>query len=92
MSDELKFEKAIEALNQIVSALESGDIDLDEALKKYEEGVKLVRVCRDKLSKAEKKVEILTQQVDRSFVLTNLQAEDESFPKKRKRKNELGEE
>lgn len=91
MSEELKFEKAVEKLNKIVSDLESGGIDLDEALKKYEEGVKLVRICREKLAQAEKKVEILTKQMDGTFNLKTLQQENETA-RRRKKKDESGEE
>ncbi|MBI4398716.1 MAG: exodeoxyribonuclease VII small subunit [Candidatus Omnitrophica bacterium] len=61
MPEEMKFEKALERLEEIVSQLESGDIALEEAIKRYEEGVKLSRVCLEKLSQAERKVEILTK-------------------------------
>ena len=58
---ELTFEKALQKLEGIVENLESGDVTLDGALKQYEEGVKLTRACQEKLTQAEKKVEILTQ-------------------------------
>lgn len=59
--EELKFEKALERLEKIVEDLESGNISLEDALKKYEEGVKLCRVCTQKLSQAETKIESLTK-------------------------------
>ena len=62
--DEVKFEKALDQLEKIVSDLESGDLSLDEALKKYEEGVKLSRICNKKLGEAEKKIEILTKSLN----------------------------
>ncbi|MCB9800053.1 MAG: exodeoxyribonuclease VII small subunit [Candidatus Omnitrophica bacterium] len=61
MSGELSFEKSLEKLEKIVDDLESGDITLDEALKKYEEGIKLSGACQDRLSKAEKKIEMLSK-------------------------------
>lgn len=61
MAEELKFEKALERLEKIVSELEGGEISLEDAIKKYEEGVKLSRTCMEKLSQAERKVEILTK-------------------------------
>lgn len=64
MAQEISFEKAMERLEKLVSDLESGEITLDEALKKYEEGVKLSRACQSKLSEAEKKIEILTRTLD----------------------------
>lgn len=65
-SEELKFEKALERLEKIVEELESGNIPLDEALKKYEEGVRLSRACSEKLTQAEKKIQILTKTLDGS--------------------------
>ena len=67
MSEEIKFEKALERLEKIVEDLESGNISLEEALKKYEEGVKLSRSCQKKLDEAEKKIEVLTRSLDGSF-------------------------
>ncbi len=64
MTEEIKFEKAMEKLEKIVEDLETGNIALDEALKKYEEGVKLSRICRERLSQAEKKIEVLTRAMD----------------------------
>ena len=62
--EELKFEKALERLEKIVEDLESGNIPLEDALKKYEEGVKLCRVCTQKLSQAETKIETLTKSLN----------------------------
>ncbi len=59
MAADLPFEKALEKLEKIVQDLETGDISLDDALKKYEEGIKLSRACQQKLAQAEKKIEIL---------------------------------
>lgn len=64
MSEEIKFEKAMEKLEKIVEDLETGNIDLEDALKKYEEGVKLSRICQQRLSQAEKKIEILTRTLE----------------------------
>lgn len=61
MTEKFQFEKALEDLEKIVAAMESGDLTLDEALKKYEEGVQLVRACQTKLTEAEKKIEVLTK-------------------------------
>jgi exodeoxyribonuclease VII small subunit len=59
---EVKFEKALERLEKIVDELESGSLDLDDSLKAYEEGVKLIKLCSKKLNEAEKKIEILTKE------------------------------
>lgn len=52
---EQSFEKALERLEKIVSELESGELSLDEALKRYEEGIRLVQACSKKLETAQKK-------------------------------------
>ncbi len=67
MTEEIKFEKAMEKLEKIVEDLEAGSLGLDEALKQYEEGVKLVRVCQKTLAQAEKKIETLTRSLDGSL-------------------------
>jgi exodeoxyribonuclease VII small subunit len=54
-----KFEVSLERLEQIVSELESDDIELDTALKLYEEGISLSRYCNEKINEAERKIEIL---------------------------------
>ncbi len=53
------FESAMKRLESIVHELESGDLSLDEALKKFQDGVKLSRFCSKKLDEIEKKVSIL---------------------------------
>ena len=64
MNEKFQFEKALEDLEKIVEAMESGELTLDQALKKYEEGVGLVRACQSKLTETEKKIEILTRTLD----------------------------
>lgn len=53
---EKKFEDKISELEEIVSVLESGDVPLDESIKKYTEAMKLVKECDDELNSIEKKV------------------------------------
>jgi exodeoxyribonuclease VII small subunit len=53
------FENAIKRLEAIVQELESGDLTLDDALKKFQEGVKLSKFCSKKLDETEKKISIL---------------------------------
>lgn len=66
---EQSFEKALERLEKIVDELEGGDLPLDEALKRYEEGIKLVQVCSKKLEAAQKKIELLTRTPGGKFQL-----------------------
>ena len=77
MTEEIKFEKALEKLEKIVEDLESGNVDLEEALKKYEEGVKLSGICQKRLAQAEKKIEILTRGLDGSLKREPLTPADE---------------
>jgi exodeoxyribonuclease VII small subunit len=53
------FEVAIEQLQQTVKRLESGELNLEQALQQFEEGVKLTRVCQEHLNVAEQRVEVL---------------------------------
>jgi len=55
----LTFESAMKRLETIVQDLERGDLSLDEALKKFQEGMKISKFCSDKLDESEKKVSIL---------------------------------
>ena len=61
MSSPKKFnlEKSLADLEELVEELESGDLPLEKAMKKFEEGIKLTRGCQTALKEAEQKVEIL---------------------------------
>jgi exodeoxyribonuclease VII small subunit len=54
------FESALERLEHIVKDLEDGDLGLDESLQRYEEGVKYLKICHQKLKDTELKIELLT--------------------------------
>lgn len=53
---DVSFEKNLEQLETIVKNLESGDILLDDAIEKFNEAVKIAKICDDKLKNAEEKV------------------------------------
>ena len=57
-------EKSLADLEELVEELESGDLPLEKAMKKFEEGIKLTRGCQSALKEAEQKVEILLQSAD----------------------------
>ena len=62
MSEETPgFEEALQALEERVRKLESGDVPLDEALQLFEEGVGLARTCHEQLEAAEERVAALSQ-------------------------------
>jgi len=94
---EMKFEEALKTLEKIVRDLEDGDLPLDEACEKYEEGIRLAKACSKKLEVAKKKVEILLKNEDGSVELKEFNerdAREEEKPqesKKKKAKPEPGE-
>ena len=53
------FEQSMKNLEKIVQELESGDLPLEEAMQKFEEGIKLSRLCSEKLDETEKKITLL---------------------------------
>ena len=55
------FEQSMQDLEKIVTELEKGDLNLDESVKKFEEGMKLAKQCNNMLEKAEKKITILLE-------------------------------
>jgi len=55
------FEDALKRLEEIVQRMESGDLALEDSLGLFEEGVRLTRVCSQRLDEAEKKIELLTR-------------------------------
>ncbi len=59
--DELTFEQSLEELEILVDKLERGQLTLDESLETFETGMKLARVCTEKLTKAERKIEKLIE-------------------------------
>lgn len=58
--EQATFEEALQRLQAIVQQLEQGDIPLEDALARYEEGVRLLRHCHEILQKAERKIELLS--------------------------------
>ena len=58
---DIKFEDALQRLEQIVDQLEAGELPLEQSLKVFEEGVALARHCAKYLEEAEKRIELLTK-------------------------------
>ncbi len=76
MEKELTFEKAFKRLEEILKLLEEGDPELEEAIALYEEGVKLIQFCEEKLKKARARVEVILKEGDR-FRLETLEKAEE---------------
>ena len=72
------FEKSLARLEEVVKRLESTDLSLDEAMKLFEEGVKLSHDCQKQLEEAEGKVEILLRKADGKVTAQPFEPEDES--------------
>ena len=72
------FERSLARLEEVVKRLESPELSLDEAMKLFEEGVKLSRECQKQLEEAEGRVEILLKKADGKIVPEPFEPEDES--------------
>ena len=73
--NEPSFEQAVERLEKIVADMENAELPLEEVLKQYEEGTRLVRFCSQKLDEAEKKIELLHKKADGSVTLKPFEPE-----------------
>jgi len=60
VNDDLTFEQAYEQLEKIVEKLEAGELSLDESMALFEEGIKLERLCGERLDGAELRINELT--------------------------------
>ena len=58
---QLDFEAAMDRLEAIVDQMESGKMPLEELIVRYEEGMKLVKVCQERLASAEQRIEVITR-------------------------------
>ena len=56
------FEENMNKLETIVADLEKGDLNLDDSVKKFEEGIRISKECNEMLEEAEKKITILLQE------------------------------
>lgn len=70
------FEESLNDLERIVKHLEDGDLPLEESLKLFEEGVKLSRECRERLTNAERRIEVLMRDSDGSISVETIAGED----------------
>ena len=59
---ELSFEAALEKLEKIVEQMESAKLPLEDLIVQYEEGIRLVTVCNDRLTAAENRIEMLNRE------------------------------
>ena len=69
--DEMSFKEASIELEQIVRALESGELELEESLERYSRGVELLKSLRERLANAEQKVRVLLDATDEGAATTD---------------------
>jgi exodeoxyribonuclease VII small subunit len=67
--NEQTFESAIGRLEHLVEEMEAEDLPLERLIVNYEEGIRLVKACQQKLAEAEKKIEIIQKQAGAEPVL-----------------------
>ena len=73
--EEHTFEQSLQKLEGIVERLETGSIPLDETLREFEEGMRLIKTCNEKLNRAESQLKILMKDAQ-----GNITAEDSGKP------------
>ncbi len=73
----IDLEKALSDLEELVEELESGDLPLEKAMKKFEDGIKLTRSCQTALKEAEQKVEVLLKSAGGDEALEDFDVESE---------------
>jgi exodeoxyribonuclease VII small subunit len=71
------FEAALQRLEEVLEALEHGNLNLEESVKAFEEGVGLVRFCHGKLDEVERRVELLLKDEAGGFVTKPFPEEEE---------------
>ena len=72
------FEQSMKQLERIVQELEEGDLPLEKAIKKFEEGIKLTKLCSEKLDETEKKISVLLKNSEGQITEKPLVPEDET--------------
>lgn len=73
---EKTFEATLAELEVIVGQLEEGDLPLEESLELFEKGIKLSRECRERLTKAERRIEILMKDADGELSVEEIEPDD----------------
>ena len=90
---ELNFEAAMDRLEAIVDQMESGKMMLEELIVRYEEGMKLVKTCQERLASAEQRIEIITRNHAGKPVVQNFEPNKDASrtappPEKRESEND----
>ncbi|MBK9165178.1 MAG: exodeoxyribonuclease VII small subunit [Acidobacteria bacterium] len=70
------FEESLDQLEAIVRKLEDGDLPLEESLELFEKGVKLSRECKERLVRAERRIEVLMKESNGDLKLEDIDEEE----------------
>ena len=73
------FEQSLKELEKIVQQLESGDLPLEEAIKKFEEGMQLSKFCSEKLDETERRITMLVKNSQGNLSEKPFMADDEKL-------------
>lgn len=76
--DDRSFEECLEALEKVVERIEGGELNLEESLASFEEGVRLVQSCDRKLGDVERRIEVLAKDSEGRARLRELVEEETS--------------
>ena len=80
---DLNFEGSMDRLEKIVEQMESGKLPLEDLIVRYEEGMKLVKICQERLANAEQKIEIITRNRTGKAVVQEFEpAQETGLPEK----------
>lgn len=71
------FEQSLSDLEEIVAKLEAGDLPLEESLKLFEEGIRLSRTCRERITSATRRIEILMKETNGDLAAREIELSDE---------------
>lgn len=74
MSKQKNFEKSLEALEAIVQKMEKGELNLETALRQYEQGMSLAKTCQEALTQAQQRIKLIT---DNNGKMTENEFKDE---------------
>ena len=74
----IPFEKALGRLEEIVTELESGDLELEKSLARFEEGINMAKACKEQLTEAEQRIEKLLKGGDGKLSTEPLETEGDT--------------
>ncbi len=94
LGQDLNFESAMDRLETIVEQMESGKMLLEELIIRYEEGMKLVKICQERLASAERRIEIITRNSAGKPIVKDFEpaAEPPPAPEREEKKSEKNDE